>query len=192
MVNIGTSVGERAWLVPWDPIYTPFTLAEMLELTLARETEARARQAVSATANWSHPEDPLNRVQQYNFWDVLEASLSIRAKEEKLHHIADETLVAEFIDFVARAIDGVSESVPSSVRYPVTCAARIDAVILQIRAGSLIPDIPCLPKLSRSRRAGGEILTSLLQETLELITRTEDLLRRCHSGFDFLDKGELD
>ena len=192
MVYFASSDSGRRQLMPWHPIYTPFTLAEMLELTLAKERAARPLQEVRATPNWTHPEDPLNRVQFYNFWDVLEASLSIRTREENRRHIADDTLVAEFIDFVARAIDQVSASVPSSVRFPVTCAARIDAVILKIRAGTLIPDIPCLVMFLRSRRAGGEILTPLLQETLDLISRTETLLRRCHPGFDFLDEEELD
>ena len=88
------------WLVPWDAIYTPFTRAEMIDLALVDERADRTRPQIRAEATWVHPDDPLNRVQHFNFWDVLQESLSRRLLVSRERNILDDGLVAEFIDAI--------------------------------------------------------------------------------------------
>ena len=171
------------WLVPWDPIYTPFTREEVLNLVFAAGQDVNSSIRISASPSWVHPEDPLNRVQHYNFWDVLQESLNRRLLISKCRSSADANRVAEFIDLISRTIDQASEksSLSSSIEAPLTCAARIHQVLLGIEASSIVLNSSCVQRRRNSRHQGVEILAVLLQEALALILRVEVLLYNYHS-----------
>ena len=93
------------WTIHWDPINTPFTEHELFALTPKPGLGFRAQRGPKVSQNWVHPEDPLERIRHYNFWDLLRATLLAAGVSDGSNIEIDGDAIEEFLDWLANKVE---------------------------------------------------------------------------------------
>ena len=89
----------------WDPIYTPFLPQEVNALV---QMEAGGSLIGPVVGNWTHPEDPMERIRLHNFWDVL--TLTLVNSPCTTSRAEWEETVGDFLDWLSFSFDQASEN----------------------------------------------------------------------------------
>jgi hypothetical protein len=160
------------WQIPWHPLYTPFSEAELIKLSQVDLSTSDRLLEKTAMPSWVHPEDPLNRIQCYNFWDVLRATLISQVK-----FVADKS--CDPCDAVDSFMDAISQTTESILDRVENSAATFGSIIY-----SVISELKFDPDFrarlgSRDRKKldmelqTGEIFIFMLRVSFDLLVRIE-------------------
>lgn len=165
------------WMVPWNPIYTPFSLKELVDLVTPEANCEDINWHQTICASWQHPEDPLNRIQRYNFWDILQQSLTFRLVHSTLPAKLRCALIEEYLNYIAQFYG--EEPIDSSVVETGGSNRIHSALIYQHIMGLGTDTLSTFDDFTSPSRGAqsscAEALAHLIEGTIELMLRIESM-----------------
>ena len=166
-----------SWMVPWNPIYTPFSLKELVALAAPEANYEDINWHRTVCASWQHPEDPLNRIQRYNFWDILQQSLTFRLMHSTVPEKLRCALIEEYLNYIAQfsgeeLIDSSIVETGGSNRIH---SAQIYQHIRRMGADILSTFDDFTSPSREAQYSYAEALAHLIEGTIELMLRIESM-----------------
>jgi hypothetical protein len=166
-----------SWTVPWNPIYTPFSLKELVALLAPEVNCEDINLHRTVCASWQHPEDPLNRIQRYNFWDILQQSLTFRLVHSTVPANLRSALIEEYLNHIAQ----FSGEAPIDSSLAETGGSnRIHSVLIYQHikgmGGDTLATFDDFASPSRGTQSScADALEQLIEGTIELMLRIESM-----------------
>ena len=172
------------FVVPWDPICTPFSLAELRRLCLVHKRYLGGYWSPLVSPNWRHPDDPLMRIVRYNFWDVLQESLNVFMIASGHYPHRSHEISASMTDWISHTLDFIISSHDgcSAIDLPKSIGGVVIYILKDFKSHGWPTAGEYLQPFFESVSGMEDFVVPLVGEGQSLVFRVERMLRAPLTG----------